>query len=411
MNTRPEKEQTMNDELRTNQALFASAMVFDQNRLSVKFERGDNGEMKRSSFTVPNGAETAEDGSMCFSFPPVEAEKVTVEGNCRFRTGKKELERGEDGFWRARLSLDEMEPAGHVLHFSVNGVPTLNPRVPIGCGSNGAYNYAEQADAEQDFILLKDVPHGTVRMNLYKSAVCGNLTRAAWVYTPPAYEKDKDRRYPVWYLHHGGGENESAWIWQGKINLIMDNMIAAGECEEMIVVMNATDTYAPTQNEDVFTNVEYCDVLVKDCIPYIDRNYRTIPDRDHRAVAGLSFGVVHSFMSAFRYPDFFSWLGCFSGHIRPFSLNGEYFGRYFDYTDVFRNKELFNQRYHLVFHGGGFDEGFGKRRVPVNEGEFEYDYEKFKAEGYNVDYCGYDGGHEWRTFRFSAREFASRLFK
>jgi len=283
--------------------------------------------------------------------------------------------------------------------------------VPIGCGGHGAaYNYAEQADEEQAFILLNDVPHGTVRQDLWKSQHCGNLTRASFVYTPPSYEKEPERRYPVMYLHHGGGENESAWVWQGKINLILDNMIAAGECEEMIVVMNCTDTYAPTSEKDVFVNVEYCDVLVNDCIPFIDEKYRTIPDRDHRAVAGLSFGVVHSFMSAFRYPDYFSYLGCFSGHIRPFSLNGEYFGRRFDFTDVFADKELFNRRYHLVFHGGGFDEGFGKRRVPVAEGEFEYDYEKFKAAGYNVDYHGYDGGHEWRTFRFSVRDFVKQLF-
>ena len=207
---------------------------------------------------------------------------------------------------------------------------TFNPRVPFGYGCGTFYNVCDTADPDNDFYLLKDVPHGSVHMDLYPSAISGGRVRNCWVYVPPRYAQNPDKRYPVWYLHHGGGENETGWVWQGKVNLILDNLIAEGKCEEMIVVMNSFEAFKPTDDEHVFENVSYSDVLVQECIPYIDGKYRTIADADHRAIAGLSMGVVYSYTTAFRYPDVFRWIGCFSGHIMPISRDGAYFGYNFD---------------------------------------------------------------------------------
>ena len=174
--------------------------------------------------------------------------------------------------------------------------------------------------------------------------------------------------------------------------------------------MNSFDTFAPTDEDGVYRNIEYCDVLATECVPFIDSRFRTLTDRDHRAVAGLSFGVVHSYLAAFRYPELFAWLGCFSGHIMPISPNANYFGRTFDFSDVFKDRELFNSRFRLMWHGGGFREGFGTRREFPGD-VMPYRWEEYKAAGYNVDGQGYRGFHEWDTWRFCARDFAKRLFR
>ena len=110
------------------------------------------------------------------------------------------------------------------------------------------------------------------------------------VYTPPGYEEDLDKRYPVLYLLHGGGENETGWIWQGKINLIMDNLLAEGKCKEMIVVMNFGHAYAPDTQQAGVLPGQIDQLLLKDCIPFIEGRFRTVKDKAHRAIAGLSMG-------------------------------------------------------------------------------------------------------------------------
>ena len=396
----------MKEDVRLNQALYSSVMVFDQNRQNSRMENGE-----RVYFTSPRGFETTDDGSMVFHYYAPDAKSVEIRGwgGTFPKDNPHFLQKREDGWWEGIVPASEIEPGFHYHDVYVDGVKTLNPREPIGYGASHFANYCDTPDPENTFYLLKDVPHGSVRMELYHSDLC-NMTRNCWVYLPPNYDKEPDKRYPVWYLHHGGGENEVGWIWQGKVNLILDNLLAAGECEEMIVVMNSFDTFAPTEEDGVFRNIEYCDVLAKDCVPFIDKKYRTLTDRDHRAVAGLSFGVVHSYLAAFKYPELFAWLGCFSGHIMPVSLNANYFGRTFDFSEVFKDKELFNSRFRLMWHGGGFREGFGKpRNIPGDV--MPYNWEEYKAAGYHVDGQGYRGFHEWDTWRFCARDFAKRLFK
>jgi len=401
----------MEKEYRENQSLFSSVMVYDQNRHIVRFKVDKNGNRVHESFTAPYGAVTLADGGMRFSFYASDAKTAEVRGLGGTFPGEKRhpLTKQDNGWFVGDVSPDEIEPGFHYHEYFVDGVRTFNPRVPFGYGCGSFFNICDTADPENDFYHMKDVLHGSVHMNIYKSEVCDRF-RNCWVYVPPMYEKNPDKRYPVWYLHHGGGENETGWVWHGKINMILDNLIAEGKCEEMIVVMNSFEAFKATNEEDVYENVDYSDTLVKDCIPYIDSKYRTIPDGDHRAIAGLSMGVVYSYLTAFKYPEFFKWIGCFSGHIMPISPNGEYFGRTFDYSGVFKNRELFNSRINLMFHCGGVREGFGKpREIPGDL--MPYNWEEYKANGYNVDGQSYRGFHEWDTWRFAARDFAMKLFK
>src|SRR5690606_33902432 len=121
-----------------------------------------------------------------------------------------------------------------IRDFHVTGVQTC--ALPIWYGCFYVINFFEKPDEDSDFFLLHDVPHGDIRMELYKSSVTGRI-KAAWVYTPPGYDQNVDKRYPVLYIQHGVGENETGWIWHGKLNYITDNLLAEGKMEEMIIVM------------------------------------------------------------------------------------------------------------------------------------------------------------------------------
>jgi enterochelin esterase-like enzyme len=167
-----------------------------------------------------------------------------------------------------------------------------------------------------DFYYPKDVPHGEVRSRWYKSKVTGH-TRHVMVYTPPGYDTDLNKRYPVLYLQHGGGEDETGWTRQGHVNFILDNLIAAGKARPMIVVMEkgyARRAGAPAgpvgkgKGGGAFE-----DVVRKDLVPLIDSTYRTIPHREQRAIAGLSMGAGQSMRIGLAHLDTFSAIGAFSG--------------------------------------------------------------------------------------------------
>ncbi|MBE6935733.1 MAG: hypothetical protein E7458_04435 [Ruminococcaceae bacterium] len=395
----------MQKEYLENQALTAGLISFDQNRVSRSFTLDENGNRIPGEVTiVPHGAISLPDGGMRFSMKAPDAKRVQVCGmGGSFPKGEYDMQPTHDGWWSVDVGPENIKPGFHYHYYKVDGVRTYNPRTPLGYGCSAYYNFCETADPDFDFYHIKDVPHGTVRRELYKSALSGDRYRVAWVYTPPCYDENPEERYPVLYLHHGGGENEVGWFWQGKANFILDNLIAEGKCRPFIIVCNCTDAFAPTDDPDVFRNLEYCDVLAKDCVPFIDSKYRTIADRDARAVAGLSYGVVHSFLSAFRYPELFSALGCFSGHVMEKSPDGEYFGRKYDFSEIFDDRERFNAQLHLMFHGGGDNEGFGSRPGMDN-------YKIRAANGYHVTHALYPGYHEWDVWRKCLRDFAAQVF-
>lgn len=181
---------------------------------------------------VPGVRGTA-DGGVRITFYAPEAERVTMT-----IPGMKHefvFEKAADGYW-AYEGCD-IAPGFHYVQFHVNGVTTYHPELPVGFGCIGAINYID-IPGDEDFYLLKDVPHGTIRQELYRSEICGGRWRNAWVYTPAGYEENPEKRYPVMYIQHGGGEDETGWFWQGKLNYILDNLIAEGKCEEMLVVCN-----------------------------------------------------------------------------------------------------------------------------------------------------------------------------
>ena len=198
------------------------------------------------------------------------------------------------------------------------------------------------------------MPHGDVRVKWYRSKTTG-AWRRAYVYTPADYDRQRDARYPVLYLQHGAGENETGWTKQGRANLILDNLIAAGKAKPMIVVMEtgyatkpgATPVQGPTGAATIPNAFE--EVVVKDLIPTIDGSFRTLANRDNRAMAGLSMGGGQTLQITSANLDLFAWIGSFSAPMRNFdpktSMNG-----------VLSDPAAFNKRVRLFWIGAGTGE-------------------------------------------------------
>ncbi|MBZ0257549.1 esterase, partial [bacterium] len=226
--------------------------------------------------------------------------------------GGMPLTKGDDGFWMGttKRPLDE---GFHYYHLNVGGGTFNDPGALNFYGSTRWESGIEIPAHDQDFYALKDVPHGNVQQILFPSPST-NTSRRAFVYTPPEYDKDLNKRYPVLYLQHGWGEDETAWSNQGRCNLIMDNLIAEGKINPFLIVM----TYGMT-NEVRFGGLRnfsidpFQTVLVDELVPYVDANFRTLTDQPNRGMAGLSMGGMETKTITLKNLDKFSHIGLFSG--------------------------------------------------------------------------------------------------
>jgi len=230
--------------------------------------------------------------------------------------------KGENGIWS--VTVGPLKPEFWIYTFNVNGVATIDPRnVFTRRNTNRIENTLLIPGPESADYMVNAVPHGTVTVQWMPSATV-NATRRAYVYTPPGYETGS-QRYPVMYLLHGGSGDEDAWSSCGRATQILDNLIAQGKAVPMIVVMpngNVTRVAAPDllpappalpANQDPGRFTKFPDSLVNDIVPFIDRQYRTIADRDHRAIVGLSVGGAQTMYAAFNHLDQFAWVAAFSG--------------------------------------------------------------------------------------------------
>jgi enterochelin esterase-like enzyme len=294
--------------------------------------------------------------------------------------GRTKLTKDEDGYWVGiSQPLDE---GFHYYHLTIDG---------------GTFNDPAH---DQDFYALKDVPHGRVQQILFPSKST-NTSRRAFVYTPPEYDKDLTKRYPVLYLQHGWGENEYAWSNQGRANLIMDNLIAEGKIRPFLIVM----TYGMTNNVRIGGGLRNFDikpfqtVLVDELIPYVDANFRTLSDQPHRGMAGLSMGGMETKTITLNNLDKFSHIGLFSGGT-------------FSMEDV-NNTPGFKEKVKLAFVSYGSRELGGNRGGRRGfGGDPKANAEALKQAGINcVFYVSPDTAHEFLSWRRSLREIAPLLFK
>jgi enterochelin esterase-like enzyme len=311
---------------------------------------------------------------------------------------KYDLKKDENGIW-----IGDSKPQDEGFHYYqlwIDGAAVPDPSSLYFYGAMRWGSGIEIPAHDQDFYSLKDVPHGGVQQILFPSKST-DTSRRAFVYTPPDYSKDQTKRYPVLYLQHGWGEDETGWPNQGKTNLIMDNLIAEGKITPFIIVM----TYGMT-NEIKFGGLRNFDikpfqtVLVDELISYIDASFRTLSDQPHRAMAGLSMGGMETKMITLANLDKFAYIGLFSGG----SIS----------MDDVNNTPGFREKVKLVFVSFGGRELENRRaggRGPFG-GDPKANAEALKQAGINsVFYISPNTAHEWQSWRRSLREFAPLLFE
>ena len=337
-----------------------------------------------------------------------------------FDSQRYPAKKGEDGFWTA--TTEPQVPGFHYYRVFIDGAEVNDPASETFYGTGKQTSGIEIPEKDVDFYLPKNVPHGEVRERWYHSSTTQQWRRI-FVYTPPGYDTDRDTRYPVLYLQHGGGEDERGWPNQGRVSFILDNLLAERKARPMLVVMEqgyarrpgdtapfpgpprpAAPGQAPAPRPDfsrMFSAFE--DVMVKDLIPMIDATYRTIPDREHRAMAGLSMGGMQTFQITLKHLDLFAYIGGFSG------AGGGFGGVAFDpktaHDGVMADADAFNKKVRLLWLGIGTAEP--KR---MYDGVKAYHEALEKAGIKHVYYESPGTSHEWLTWRRSLHEFAPLLF-
>ncbi|PZU10959.1 alpha/beta hydrolase-fold protein [Sphingomonas sp.] len=328
--------------------------------------------------------------------PDAQAVKVSLGLGGR---GGTVLAKGADGIWTG-TSEGPLDEGFHYYHLTVDGGTFNDPGTLNYFGSTRWESGIEIPANDAEFYALKSVPHGNVSQVLFPSPSTG-AQRRAFVYTPPGYDAAAGTRYPVLYLQHGWGEDETAWSNQGHANLIMDNLIAAGKTRPFIIVM----TYGMTNDARPgtlpnFDVKPFETVLVKELIPYIDGHFRTLSDRGHRAMAGLSMGGFETKAIAPKNLDTFAYIGLLSGG--TFSLE-----------DV-NGTPGYKDKVKLTFVSFGSRELEGNRAGPPGQPRADprVNAEALKGAGYNsAFYVSPNTGHEFLTWRRSLYQLAPLLFR
>jgi enterochelin esterase-like enzyme len=361
---------------------------------------------KPASTNAPDAKYPRVDSNLRVTFQLKAPDAHKVEVKFGFNMDVYEMTRAEDGTWS--VTTPPQVPGFHFYYFVIDGVQVSDPGSESFFGSGVQSSGIEIPNAGEDFYEVKDVPHGEIRQFRYYSTVTQSWRRA-FVYTPPDYDTNLKARYPVLLIEHGGGEDERGWAVQGRTDIIMDNLIAEKKAVPMIVVMDNFYAHKPGENPasqappagtaPITTVPTFGEVVVKDMLPALDKRYRTLTDRDHRAIAGLSMGAAYAMQVGLDNLDTFSYFGAFSGTVmRDLDVKTSYGG-------IFNNPVEFNKKCHLLFIAAGTAEQ--SRLDAANHARTELD----KAGVHFVAYNSIGTAHEWLTWRRDLHEFAPRLFR
>jgi enterochelin esterase-like enzyme len=384
---------------------------------------------KPSSLNIPNAPYPCvhADRRVTFRIAAPDAQKVQVRLG-----GAHDMTKGADGLWM--VTIPPQVVGFHYYSVAIDGATVADPatRTFFGSGWDNSGIEIPEPSADAEYYTAKDVPHGQVAQRWYYSKVTGQWRRC-YVYTPSEYDSNRTAKYPVLYLLHGWGENEQGWHIQGRVDLIMDNLIAAKKAKPMIVVMDNLNAVKPGADASLYgargsltrMTVDpapapggrgaapaggrgggfpanwgqvFTEMMFTDLVPMVEHTYRVAPGRENRAMAGLSMGGMQSFMTVLGNVDKFAYLGGFSGSsggrggFDPKTAN----------NGVFADAAAFNKKMKVLFLGIGSVEGPGTKN---------FSDELAKAGIHNVYFESPGTAHEWLTWRRCLNDFAPRLFK
>jgi enterochelin esterase-like enzyme len=308
------------------------------------------------------------------------------------------MTKGDKGLWSVTTARP-VAPDNYRFNFSVNGVKVPDPQSTAfttdRIGVNSTFEAPGEAGKFQSW--NKDVPHGTVSVVEYWSNSLG-AKRRAHVYTPPGYFTSSNR-YPVLYLVHGAGDSDDSWTGTGHAHYILDNLIASGKAKPMIIVMPFGHT-PDRPGGNILANTDFGDDLIKDLIPHIQKNFRTIDNPGSRAMAGLSMGGAHTLRYGLTHPELFRYLGVFSMGLGV-GNNANEVPDYVKANEAALKKASKDLK--LFYYAMGKDD-FLYATVAPTRGMLD-------QQGIKYVYHESGGGHTWINWRRYLEDFAPRLFR
>jgi enterochelin esterase-like enzyme len=324
-----------------------------------------------------------------------------------------------DGSWM--LTTPPLVPGFHYYTLLIDGAEVSDPGSQGFFGGGRVASGIEIPEPGSTYYSIQDVPHGQVREVWYHSKVTGTW-RHALIYLPPGYESRPRLRYPVLYLQHGMGEDETGWVRQGHASFILDNLIAAGTCKPMILVMAYGYAARAGQPPPDFPGKHFGspemlkamqemtsafeDDVTRALVPYIDTTFRTLADRDHRAMAGLSMGGMQTFQITLDHLELFSYIGGFSGAGGVFGPSGGKIDPKVEFHGAFADPAAFAKKVHLLWIGVGTAEP-----DMIRGGLMRLHTSLVAAHVQHVFYQSPGTSHEWQTWRRDLKDFAPRLFR
>ena len=365
---------------------------------------GDTNRVIATPYNALRSPEVNPDRTVTLRFRAPEATAVDLVGEITLGKGPQQMAKGGDGVWT--ITVGPLPPEIWSYNFRLDGVEVpdpSNPSIkPVPPGFPIA-SFVEVPEATPAFYDSRAVPHGDVRIVLYDSKAMG-VTRFLWIYTPPGYDESK-AKYPVLYLLHGNGEAQNGWVMNGRANIILDNLIADGKAQPMLVVMPqghalqaaGVDPLVRLSGEVQMYSPRFPKDLLEDVIPLVERRFRVIADADHRAIAGLSMGGGQALTIGLAHPDLFHYVLGYSAAVsRQFMNADEEFG------NVLANAAEANAKLRLLWISCGKQDFLYQANRQLAE--------MLKDKGVKLTYRETGGAHVWSVWRHNLNDSAPLLF-
>ena len=356
------------------------------------------------------------DRTVTFRLRAPQATLVEVTGEVARGKGPQAMTKGSDGVWS--LTLGPFTPEIWIYNFRVHGVELPDPSnislMPRAPGTAAVSSFVEIPGDAPAFYDARPVPHGDVRMVLYPSKTMG-VDRYMWVYTPPGYDKSS-AKYPVYYLLHGNGETQNGWVMNGRANIILDNLIAEGKAQPMVVVMphghpiqsasvGPYKEVAPVAEQGLRNYKLFTKELLEEILPTIEKTYRVYTDADHRALGGLSMGAMQSVTIGLAHPELFHYVLAYSGGFGSLGVESasQDVAAQTPWKEALANPAGV-RKLRLLFLGSGRDEAgllvTGKKLTGL-----------LKEKGVRVEWADHPGGHVFSVWRNHLNDSVPLLFR
>lgn len=371
--------------------------------LSVATTPWANGQLVENSIPAPTNINQNRcpcimpDYSVVFQVHAPNANKLQID------LGKKyDMEKGENGIWTVRT--EPIEPGFHYYFLVIDDVSVADPASQSFYGTGKMTSAIDIPEPGIDFYTIKEVPQGALSSKYYYSEVTKSWRRL-FVYTPPGYDQDLTKKYPVVYIQHGGGEDETGWATQGKADIILNNLIAEGKAVPMILVIANGNIGFGRGGYSSEGMTGFKREMIENIVPFIDKNYRTLTDPKNRAICGLSMGGGQSFYAGLENLAYFGSVGIFSsGIFGGISTNVDnVFDAEKEIPGLFSQSDKFNEKLDLFYISCGEGDpriGHTKKAVAT-----------MRTNGLKVEFNSFPGDHEWQVWRKSLHDFAIRVFK